>query len=108
MLFYVCLGSTRNGRRSLKLNGKTDVIPLVTQDDEKHYDEGHDTSKSRVHKTSFTAPDATEATSTLRLRQKLTRDKIVSLYRYLDVTGDPGLADLERFSLKKKSKNSQN
>ena len=53
MLFYVCLGSTRNGRRSLKLNGKSDVIPLVTQDGEKHYDERYDTPKSRVDETSF-------------------------------------------------------
>ena len=49
-------------------------------------------------------PDASEATSTLRLRQKLKRYKIVSLYRYLDVMGDLGLADLQRFSIKKNSK----
>ena len=49
-------------------------------------------------------PDASEATSTLRLRQKLKRDKIVSLYRHFDVTGDPGLADLDRFTIKKNSK----
>ena len=49
-------------------------------------------------------PDASEATSTLRLRQKLKRDKIVSLYRHFDVTGDPGLADLYRFTIKKNSK----
>ena len=48
--------------------------------------------------------DNTEATSTIRLRQKLKRDKIVSLYRYLDVTGDPGLADLDRFTIKKSLK----
>ena len=46
-------------------------------------------------------PDASDATSRLRLRQKLKRDKIVSLYRYLDVTGDPGLANLEGFVIKK-------
>ena len=33
---------------------------------------------SRVDETSFTVPDATEATLTLRLRQRLKRDKIVS------------------------------
>ena len=49
-------------------------------------------------------PDASEATSTLRLRQKLKRYKIVSLYRYLDVMGDLGLADLQQFSIKKNSK----
>ena len=47
-------------------------------------------------------PDVSEATPTLWLRLK--RDKIVSLYRYLDVRGDPGLADLERFMIKKNPK----
>ena len=49
-------------------------------------------------------PDASEATSTLRIRQKLNCDKIVLLYRYLDVTCDPGLAVLDRFMIKKNSK----
>ena len=61
-----------------------------------HQDEDYDNyvtpDTSRVDETSFI--DTTEETSTLRLRQKLKRDKIVSLYRYLDMTGDPGLADL--------------
>ena len=48
--------------------------------------------------------DASEATSTLRLRQKLKRDETVSLYRYLDVTGDPGLVDLDQFTITKNSK----
>ena len=48
-------------------------------------------------------PDASEATSTLRLRQKLKRDKIVSLYGYLGATGDPGLTDLDRFNIRKNS-----
>ena len=38
------------------------------------------------------------------LRQKLKRDKIVSLYRYLDVTGDPGLSDLVRLTIRKNLK----
>ena len=59
---------------------------------------------SRADETSFIEPDATEATSTLSLRQKLKQDKIVSLYRYLDVTGGPGLADLNQFLIKKTSK----
>ena len=63
----------------------------------------YDTPKSRVDETSFTVRDASEAISTLRLRQKLKRDETVSLYRHLDVTGDPGLADLEQ----KFSKNSK-
>ena len=43
----------------------------------------------------FTEPGTTEVTLTVRLRQNLNRDKFISLYRYLDVTGDPGLADLD-------------
>ena len=49
----------------------------------------------------FQMPDVSEATPILWLRQKLKRDKIVSLYRYLDVRGDPGLVGLERFMIKK-------
>ena len=66
-------------------------IPLVLQDDDNDY---RTPDTSRVDETSFIEPDATEATSTLRLRQRLKQDKIVSLYSYLDVTGGPGLADL--------------
>ena len=69
-------------------------IPLVQDED---YDRTPDTSRIDTE-TSFTEPATAEATSTLRI--KLKRDKIVSLYRYLDVTGDPGLADLERFMIK--------
>ena len=77
-------------------------IPLVHQDEEDYEDYN---APSRIDETSFTLPDTQEeATSTLRLRQKLKRDKIVSLYRYLDVTGNPGLADLDRFTIKKNSK----
>ena len=71
-----------------------------------HQDEDYDNyvtpDTSRVDETSFI--DTTEGTSTLRLRQKLKQDKIVSLYRYLDMTGDPGLADLDRFMIEKKLK----
>ena len=42
---------------------------------------------SRIDKTSFTEPDTTEATSTLLL-----------------LTRDPGLADIDRFMIKKISK----
>ena len=69
-------------------------IPMVHQDEE-NYDDYNTPDTSRVDETSFIEPDATEATSTLRLRQKVKRDKTVSLYRYLDVTGDPGLADID-------------
>ena len=68
-------------------------IPLVHQQDEEDYDDYNKPDTSRIDETSFRMPDATEPTSTLR--QKLKRDKIVSLYRYLDVTGDPGIADLD-------------
>ena len=54
-----------------------------------------------IHETSFTEPDATEATSTLQLRQKVKRDKITVLYRHLNATGDTGLADIYRFMIKK-------
>ena len=78
-------------------------IPLVHQDDE-DYDDYNTPNTSRAE-TSFIEPtDATEPTSTLRLRQKLKRDKIISVYRYLSVTGGIGLIDLDRFWLTKDPK----
>ena len=60
---------------------------------------------SRIDETSFMLPSTQEeATSTLRLRQKVKRDKLNALYRHLDVTGDPGLADIDRFIIKKNTK----
>ena len=47
-------------------------IPLVHQDDD--YD-NYETPNTRRIETSFTVPDNTEATSNLRLRQKVKRDK---------------------------------
>ena len=67
-------------------------IPLINQVED--YDDYTTPDTSTVDETSFTVPDTAEATSTLRLRQKLNRDKILSLYRYLGVTGDPDLADM--------------
>ena len=103
MLFSIPI---RNEKRSLKIKWKTLVfneygIPLINQDEE--YDDygTPDTTPSRVDETLFTVPDTAEATLTLRLRQKLKRDKTVSLYRYLGMTGDPSLADLDRFNFKK-------
>ena len=78
-----------------------ETIPLV-QDEVMKMITGH--QKSRVDKTSFIEPDTIIATSTLRLRHKLKRDETVSLYKYLDVTRDPGLLDLDRFTIKKKFK----
>ena len=55
---------------------------------------------SRIDETSFTVPDTAEATSTLRLRQKVKRDKLTSLYRHLNMMGNPDLIDLDRFRLR--------
>ena len=41
-------------------------IPMVHEDDD--YDDYNTPNTSRVDETSFTVPDTTEATSTLRLR----------------------------------------
>ena len=77
-------------------------ILLVHQDED--YDEYNTPNTSRIDEKSFTLPDATEATSTLRLRQEVKLDKITTLYRHLNVTGDPGLADIDRFMIKKNQK----
>ena len=53
--------------------------------------------------TIHSKPDSTETTSTLQLRQKIKQYKITTLYRNLNVTGDPGLADIDRFVIKKNS-----
>ena len=78
-----------------------ETIPLVQ---DKDYDDYNTTDTSRVDETSFTEPDTTEATSTLQLRQKLKRDKITALYRHFNMTGDPGLADIDRLKIKKNAK----
>ena len=75
-----------------------ETIPLV-QDE--NYDDYNTLDTSMVTKTSFTDPDVTDATSALRLRQKVKRNKLTALYRHLNVTGDPGLADKDRFMIKK-------
>ena len=79
-----------------------ETIPLVQDED---YDDYEMANTSRIE-TSFTVPDTTEATSTLRLRQKLKRDKITALYRHINVKADPGLADIDRFMIKKNSETS--
>ena len=66
-----------------------------------------ESNTSRVDETSFTEPDTTEAKSTLQLRQKVKRGKITTFYRHLNLTGDPGLADTDRFMIKKNFKNGQ-
>ena len=70
-----------------------ETIPIVHQDED--YDDYNTPSKSRVGETSFMEPDTTEATSTLWLNQKVKRDKLAVLYRYLNVTGNLDLIDLD-------------
>ena len=96
--FYVCSSQPENGKRSLE--NKTDNpkfvdeedIPMVHQDD--NYDNYSTPDTSRVE-TSFIEPDTTETTSTLRLRQKVKRDKTIALYRHLNVTGNLDLINLD-------------
>ena len=80
---------------------------LLVQDED--YDDYRTPDTSRVDETSFTIPDTIEATSTLRLRQKVKRDKLTALYRHLNVTGKIDLIDLGQFRLtadqKKRSHN---
>ena len=73
-------------------------IPLIHQDDD--YDDYNTSNTSRIDETPFTVPNTTEATSTLRLRQKVKQNKITALYRYLNVTDTPDLIDLDEFRVK--------
>ena len=75
-----------------------ETIPLVQ---DKDYDDYNTPDTSRIDETLFIEPDATEATSTLQLKQKVKRDNIAVLYRYLKVIGDPGLVEVDRFMIKK-------
>ena len=54
-----------------------EAIPLVQDED---YDDYNTLNTSRIDQTSFTELDATEATSTVQLRQKVKQDKINALY----------------------------
>ena len=77
-------------------------IPIVQDED---YDDYKTSDTSRIDGgTQFIEPDTTEATSILRLRQKVKRDKINTLYRHLNVTGNLDLIDLDRFRLTKNLK----
>ena len=78
-------------------------IPMIHQDEE-NYDDYNTRDTSRIDETSFTVPDTTEVTLTLRLREKVKRDKLIALYRHLDVTCNPDLIDLDRFRLTTDSK----
>ena len=75
-------------------------IPVVHQDED--YDDDYNTpNTSRIDETSFIESDATKATSTLRLRQKVKRDKTIVLYRRLNVAGNADLIDLDGFMIKR-------
>ena len=77
-------------------------IPMVHQDEE-DYDDNYSTPDTSRVETSFIELDTQErATLTLRLKQKVKRDKIIALYKHLNVTGNPGLADMDQFIIKKK------
>ena len=77
-------------------------IPMVHQD-EGDYDDNYSTPDTSRVETSFIELDTQEkATVTLRLKQKVKRDKIIALYKHLNVTGNPGLADMDQFIIKKK------
>ena len=69
-------------------------IPMVHQDEE-DYDDYNTPNTIRIDETSFMEPDATEATSALQLRQKVKRDKIIALYRTLNVAGNLDLISLD-------------
>ena len=75
-----------------------ETIPMVQDED---YDDFKTPNTSRTDETSFTGPDTTETISTLRLKQKVKRDKITALYRYLNVAAVPGFADTDQFMIKK-------
>ena len=74
-----------------------ETIPMVHQNED--YDDYNTPNTIRVDETSFTEPATTEATSTLRLTQKVKQDKLAALYRQLNVTGNLALINLDRFRL---------
>ena len=74
-----------------------ETIGMVHQDED--CDDYNIPNTSRVDETSFREPAITEATSTLRLNQKVKRDKLAALYRHLNVTGNLDLINLDRFKL---------
>ena len=75
-------------------------IPMVNKDEADDYDY-RTPNTNRMDDTSFTV-DTTEATST-QLRQKVKQDKLSALYRHLNVTANPGLAEIDQFMIKKKN-----
>ena len=78
-----------------------EFIPLVQDED---YDNYGTPNTSRLDETSFARPDTTEATSTLRLKEKAKRHKLAALHRHLNVTGNIDLINLDRFKFTTDSK----
>ena len=70
---------------------------MVHQDED--YDDYNTLNTSKVDETLFMEPDTSEATSTLRLRQKVKRGELAALYRHLNITGDLDLISPDRFRL---------
>ena len=73
-----------------------ETISLVHDQD---YDNYGTANTSKVHETSFTEPDITEATSALQLNKKVKRNKLAALYRHLNVTDNLDLVELDRLNL---------
>ena len=67
-------------------------------DEDIDYDDHNTPNTSRVDEK-FTMPGSTDEETTLRLRQKVKRDKLTTLYRYLNVTGNLHLINLDGFKL---------
>ena len=74
-----------------------ETIPFVQNED---YDDYNTPNTSRIDETSFMEPTTTEATSTLRLTQKVKRDKLAALYRHFNVTDNIDLIYFNQFKLK--------
>ena len=72
-----------------------ETIPLVHED----FDNYGTPNTSRVDETSFAELATTEATSYLRLNQKVKQDKLAASYRHLNVTDNLDLINLDRFKL---------
>ena len=77
-------------------------IPLLCDEDrDNDYDDYNTSNRSIRQDTRFTDPDTKETTPTLRLRQKVKRDILAALCRYLNITCNLYIANINRFMLKK-------
>ena len=81
---------------TFRLAGKYSYDDYSDYDD---YDDYRTPDTSRINEASFTGPATAEATSTLRLKQKVERDRLTSLFRHLNVTGNLDLIDFNRFEI---------